>query len=72
MHPELSLRSREVYRRVYQRLAAAGLVHADGRNAAPSGIEAGTRGVGCEVRGRKSHTLVKILDPQLQTLEPKS
>ena len=30
MHPDLSLRSREVYRRVYQRLGAAGLVHADG------------------------------------------
>lgn len=39
MHPDLSLRSREVYRRVYQRLGSAGLVHADGRNAAPSGIE---------------------------------
>jgi len=39
MHPDLSLRSRELYRRVYQRLGTAGLVHADGRNAAPSGIE---------------------------------
>ena len=39
MHPDLSLRSRELYRRVYQRLGGAGLVHADGRNAAPSGIE---------------------------------
>jgi hypothetical protein len=38
-HATCTATSREVYRRVYQRLGAAGLVHADGRNAAPSGIE---------------------------------
>ena len=39
MDPTLSLRARELYRRVYARLSDANLVNAEGRNAPPSGIE---------------------------------
>jgi len=39
MDPTLSLRARELYRRVYARLSGANLVSAEGRNAPPSGIE---------------------------------
>jgi hypothetical protein len=39
MDPTLSLRARELYRRVYARLSGANLVNAEGRNAPPSGIE---------------------------------
>ena len=39
MDPTLSLRARELYRRVYARLSCANLVNAEGRNAPPSGIE---------------------------------
>ena len=39
MDPTLSLRARELYRRVYARLSDANLVNAEGRNTPPSGIE---------------------------------